>query len=52
LDEYINLSFLAAFVIFLNMVSRERQKYVAELKESLGKVKGYDIIKVSAGFDT
>jgi acetoin utilization deacetylase AcuC-like enzyme len=39
-------------VIFLNMVCQERQKYLAELKGSLEKAKGYDIIGVSAGFDT
>lgn len=39
-------------VIFVNMVCQERQKYLAELKEHLGKAKEYDIIGVSAGFDT
>jgi len=39
-------------VIFLNMVCQERQKYLAELKERLKKAKNYDIIGVSAGFDT
>ncbi len=39
-------------IIFLNMVCQERQKYLAELKERLGKAKEYDIIGVSAGFDT
>ena len=39
-------------VIFLNMVCQERQKYLTELKESLKRVKGYDIIGVSTGFDT
>jgi len=39
-------------VIFVNMVCQERQKYLAELKERLGKAKEYDIIGVSAGFDT
>jgi acetoin utilization deacetylase AcuC-like enzyme len=39
-------------VIFLNMICQERQKYLAELKEALGKAKGYDIVGVSAGFDT
>jgi acetoin utilization deacetylase AcuC-like enzyme len=39
-------------VIFLNMVCQERQRYLTELKESLEKAKGYDIIGVSAGFDT
>jgi len=39
-------------VIFLNMVSQERQRYLAELRESLEKARSYDIIGVSAGFDT
>lgn len=39
-------------VIFVNMVCQERQKYLAELKERLEKAKNYDIIGVSAGFDT
>jgi acetoin utilization deacetylase AcuC-like enzyme len=39
-------------VMFLNMTCQERQTYLAELKESLEKAKGYDIIGVSAGFDT
>ncbi len=39
-------------VIFVNMVCQERQKYLAELKERLEKAKEYDIIGVSAGFDT
>jgi acetoin utilization deacetylase AcuC-like enzyme len=39
-------------VIFLNMVCQGRQKYLAELRESLEKAKNYDIIGVSAGFDT
>lgn len=39
-------------VIFLNMVCEERQKYLTELKESLEKARDYDIIGVSAGFDT
>jgi len=39
-------------IIFLNMACQERQKYLAELKERLGKAKEYDIIGVSAGFDT
>ena len=39
-------------VIFMNMLCQERQKYLAELKERLGKAKEYDIIGVSAGFDT
>jgi len=39
-------------IIFLNMVSQERQSYLAELRESLEKAKNYDIIGVSAGFDT
>lgn len=39
-------------VIFLNMECQERQRYLDELGESLEKTKGYDIIGVSAGFDT
>jgi acetoin utilization deacetylase AcuC-like enzyme len=39
-------------VIFLNMECPERQRYLDELRESLKKTKGYDIIGVSAGFDT
>lgn len=39
-------------IIFLNMVCQERQEYLAQLSERLGKTKGYDIIGVSAGFDT
>ena len=39
-------------VIFLNMECREPQEYLAQLEESLATSKGYDIIGVSAGFDT
>ena len=39
-------------IIFLNMECQERQKYLSQLKESLEKAKGYDLIGVSAGFDT
>jgi len=39
-------------VVFLNMECQERQRYLDELKESLEKTKSYDIIGVSAGFDT
>jgi len=39
-------------VMFLNMVCQERQRYLSELKIGLEKAKGYDIIGVSAGFDT
>ena len=39
-------------VIFLNMVCQERRRYLSELKIGLEKAKGYDIIGVSAGFDT
>ena len=38
--------------MFLNMQCQERQRYLSELRESLEKSKGYDIIGVSAGFDT
>jgi acetoin utilization deacetylase AcuC-like enzyme len=39
-------------VMFLNMECQERQRYLDELRGSLEKTKGYDIIGVSAGFDT
>jgi acetoin utilization deacetylase AcuC-like enzyme len=39
-------------VIFLNMVCQGRQEYLSQLQESLAMSKGYDIIGVSAGFDT
>ena len=39
-------------VIFLNMVCQGRQEYLSQLQESLAVSKGYDIIGVSAGFDT
>jgi acetoin utilization deacetylase AcuC-like enzyme len=39
-------------VIFLDMECQERQRYLDELRESMEKTKGYDIIGVSAGFDT
>jgi len=39
-------------VIFLNMECQEWQRYLDELRESLEKTKGYDIVGVSAGFDT
>lgn len=39
-------------VIFLNMECQERQRYLDDLRESLEKTKGYDIVGVSAGFDT
>lgn len=39
-------------VLFLNMECQERQRYLDELRENLEKTKGYDIIGVSAGFDT
>ncbi|MBE9470310.1 MAG: histone deacetylase family protein [Chloroflexi bacterium] len=39
-------------VIFLNMECRQPQEYLAQLEESLATSKNYDIIGVSAGFDT
>jgi len=39
-------------VIFLNMECQEMQRYLDELRESLAKAESYDVIGVSAGFDT
>jgi acetoin utilization deacetylase AcuC-like enzyme len=39
-------------VIFLNMECPERQRYLDELRESLEKTEDYDLVGVSAGFDT
>lgn len=39
-------------IMFLNMECQERQRYLSQLGESLKNSKGYDIVGVSAGFDT
>jgi acetoin utilization deacetylase AcuC-like enzyme len=39
-------------IVFLNMVCQGRQDYLSQLQESLALSKGYDIVGVSAGFDT
>jgi acetoin utilization deacetylase AcuC-like enzyme len=39
-------------IVFLNMVCQERQGYLSQLEERLALSKGYDVVGVSAGFDT
>lgn len=39
-------------IIFLNMECQERKAYLMELEQRLQEAKDYDIVAVSAGFDT